>query len=53
MVMSLVEENLVTLYPELVVISMPLGQKILVKHSSVFGKKISNCQIGCGRIKVE
>ena len=51
--MSLVAENLVTLYPEPVVTSIPLDHMIHARHSSVFGKKILNYPTGCDQIKVE
>ena len=44
--MSFDLESLVTLYPEPVAISIPSDPRIPARHSSVFGKKISNCQIG-------
>jgi hypothetical protein len=46
-------ENLVTLYPEVVATSIPLDRTIHAKHSSAFGKKILNYQIGCAQIKAE
>jgi hypothetical protein len=46
-------ENLVTLYPEVVATSIPLDHTTHAKHSSAFGKKILNYQIGCAQIKAE
>ena len=52
-VMNLNEGNHVILYPEVVATYILSDPKIHVRHSSVFGKKILNCQIGCDPIRAE